>query len=121
MEKELLATFKDALDSLDINAAFRVYKGKTYPYMTYEYYETGVSHEDGGTNGEFLCEIWTRKEFAELIDIKEKLKQHFKQLNILVGNNAYHFDYVSSAPDETGDSELQKLQVNIATKYWKGA
>ena len=109
------------LDSLSIESALRVYAGDKYPYMTYEYYETNVTNEDGGTDGELLCEIWTRNSFAELIDIKEKLKDYFKQKNIMVDNNVCHFDYVSSTPEDTGDAELKKLQVNIMTKYWKGA
>ena len=121
MENELLAAFKRALDSLGVEAAFRVYSGKKYPYMTYEYYETGTTPEDGGTTGELLCEIWTRKKFEELIDIKERLKKHFEDKNIAVGNNMYHFNYESSTPEDTGDAELKKLQVNITTKYWKGA
>lgn len=121
MEMELLGAFKSALDSLGINAAFRTYAGSTYPYMTYEYFETDTTHEDGGTTGELLCEIWTRNTFAELIDIKEKLKNYFKQLNIVIDGNVCHFDYASSSPEETGDAELKKLQVSIATKYWKGA
>lgn len=121
MENELLAEFKKALDSLGIEAAFRLYAGNKYPYMTYEYFETDVTHEDGGTTGELLCEIWSRQTYKELIDIKEKLKGFFKQKNIMVGNNVYHFDYANSTPDETGDAELKKLQVSIATKYWKGA
>lgn len=121
MEIELLTAFKNALDSLGIESAFRVYAGTQYPYMTYEYYETNVTHEDGGTDGELLCEIWSRNTFAELIEIKEKLKEFFKQKNIKVGNNMYHFDYVSSTPEDTGDAELKKIQVNITTRYWKGA
>ncbi len=121
MELELLAAFKSALDSLGVEAAFRAYTGDKYPYLTYEYYETDTTHEDGGTKGEMLCEIWTRNTFAELIDIKEKLKGFFKQRNIKVNNNVYHFDYVSSTPEDTGDAELKKLQVNIAIRYWKGA
>lgn len=121
MEEELLAEFKKALDSLGIEAAFMVYAGKKYPYMTYEYYETGVTHEDGGTTGELLCEIWSKTTFTELTNIKEKLKAFFKEKNILVGNNVYHFDYASSTPDETGDGTLKKRQVSISTKYWKGA
>ena len=121
VEEELLAVFKDALDKLSIESAYMVYAGDTYPYMTYEYYETGVTHEDGGTSGELLCEIWSRGTFAELIDIKNKLKEFFKQKNIMVGNNVYHFDYASSVPDDTGDAELKKRQVSITTRYWKGA
>ena len=121
MEIELLAAFKRALDSLGIEGAFRVYAGNKYPYMTYDYFETATTHEDGGTTGELLCEIWTRNTFEELIDIKEKLKNYFEQKNILVGNNVYHFDYVSSTPEDTGDAALKKLQVSIMTKYWKGA
>lgn len=121
MENELLATFKGALDSLSIESAFRAYSGNKYPYMTYEYYETNVTHEDGGTTGELLCEIWSRNTFEELIDIKEKLKEFFKHKNIKVGNNMYHFDYASSTPEDTGDASLKKIQVSITTRYWKGA
>lgn len=121
MENELLKAFQTALNSLGVEVRFRTYKGAKYPYMTYEYYETNVTHEDGRTDGELLCEIWTRNKFEELIDIKEKLKEFFKQKNIMIGNNVYHFDYASSTPDETGDAELKKLQVGIATHYWKGA
>lgn len=118
METELLEAFQSELVKLGINGAFRLYKGTEYPYLTYEYYETNVTHEDGGTDGDLLCEIWTRGAFADLIGIKEQLKKHFKQLNIKVGNNVYHFDYASATPDETGDAELKKLQVNITTKIW---
>ena len=118
METELLEAFQSELVKLGISGAFRLYKGTEYPYLTYEYFETNVTHEDGGTDGELLCEIWTRGLFADLVGIKEKLKKHFKQLFIKVGNNVYYFDYASATPDETGDAELKKLQVNITTKYW---
>lgn len=121
MEKVLLAEFKKALDGLKIESAFRTYAGKKYPYLTYEYFENDTTHEDGRTQGELLCEIWTRKQYAELIDIKEKLKEFFKQKNIKVDNNVYHYDYASSSPEDTGDSELKKLQVSISVNYWKGA
>lgn len=118
MEDVLLTTFQSELVALGIDGAFRLYKGTKYPYLTYEYFENNVTHEDGGTEGELLCEIWTRGAFADLIGIKEKLKKHFKQLFIKVGNNVYYFDFASASPDETGDAELKKLQVNITTKYW---
>ncbi len=121
MKKTLLAEFKKALDSLSIESAYRVYSGDKYPYLTYEYHKTGVTREDGGITGEFFCEIWTRNTFEELEDIDELLEDYFKQINIKVNNNVYHFDYDSSTPDETGDAELKKLQVIITTKYWKGA
>lgn len=118
MEEELLEAFQSELVKLGINGALSTYKGTEYPYLTYEYFENDVTHEDGGTGGELLCEMWTRGELADLIRIKEQLKKHFKQLNIKVGNNVYHFDYASATPEETGDAELKKLQVNITTKYW---
>ncbi len=120
MSKVLLAQFKKALDSLGIESALLVYAGKKYPYMTYEYTETDVTHEDGGTAGEILCEIWTRNTFAELVDVQEKLKKYFKQKNISVNNDVYHFDYATCSFEETGDSELKKMQVSITTKFWKG-
>lgn len=120
MEQILLATFKKGLDDLEINAAFRTYKGKQYPYLTYEYLEYGTTHEDGGTQGEMLCEIWTRGKFEELTDIKEKLKRLFKETTIIVDGNAYYFDYANSTPEKTGDKELKKLKVSINTKYFIG-
>ena len=118
MEDVLLATFQSELVKLGINGALSVYKGTEYPYLTYEYFENDVTHEDGSTGGELLCEMWTRGTFEELIGIKEQLKKHFKQLFIKVGNNVYYFDYAGSTPEETGDAELKKRQVNITTKYW---
>lgn len=121
MKNRLLTAFKSALDYLGITSAYRRYSGDKYPYLTYEYFVTNVSHEDGGTDGELFCEIWTRGTLAELDDIDEKLKDYFKQKNIKVDNDVIHFDYATSTPEDTGDSELKKLQVTITTKYWKGA
>lgn len=121
MKTKLLTAFKSELKKLGIEAAHRVYKGKTYPYLTYEYATTFVAPEYGGTTGELLCEVWTRGKFADLTGIDEKMQAHFQQLNIKTSDGVCHFDYMSSTPEDTGDSELKKLQIIVATQYWKGA
>ena len=120
-KNKLLTAFKSALDYLGITSAYKRYAGDKYPYLTYEYFITNVSREDGSTDGELVCEIWTRGTFAELDDIDAKLEDYFKQRNIQVDNDVIHFDYATSTPEDDEDGELKKLQISITTKYWKGA
>ena len=121
MKNKLLTVFKSALNDLGITSAYMRYSGDKYPYLTYEYLVTNVSHEDGSTDGELFCEAWTRGTYAELDAIDEKLKEYFKQLNVKVDNGVIHFDYATSTPEDDEDGELKKLQITITTKYWKGA
>lgn len=121
MKNELLTAFKRGLDSLGVAGAYMRYSGDKYPYLTYEYFVTNVSHEDGSTDGELLCEVWTRGMYAELDAIDEKLKEYFKKLFVNVDKGVIYFDYATSTPEDDEDGELKKLQITITTKYWKGA
>lgn len=121
MKNNLLTVFKSALDGLGITSAYNRYSGDKYPYLTYEYIVTNVSREDGSTDGELLCECWTRGTYAELDAIDDKLEAHFKKLFVKVDNGVIYFDYATSTPEDDEDGELKKLQITITTKYWKGA
>ena len=121
MKNKLLTVFKSALNGLGITSAYRRYSGDKYPYLTYEYFVTNVSNEDGSTDGELLCEVWTRGTYAELDAIDEKLKEYFKKLFVNVDNGVIYFDYATSTPEDEEDGELKKLQITITTKIWKGA
>ncbi len=59
----------------------------------------------------------------ELLLEAEKIERHFPQvegLSALSGNQAITVFYCNCQPVESGNEQLQKVQVNLTIKTWKG-
>jgi hypothetical protein len=124
MERDILEIIAGELGpgGLDLNYSYLVYRpdgDPAYPYVTGEYSETSWSFEDGHTEGTLLLEAWTRGEQLELIELKEKIKQHFRDLRIVRNKTTALISYGSSNPVRTEDSTLKEIQLTLDVKAWE--
>lgn len=121
METAVTTVFAAEMRALNLNYAFMEWKGETvYPYFTGEYYENSYTFEDNSTGGEILLEGWTRGEWAELYRISGAIKERFSNFTKIYKNIAVSITFINAAPVRTGDIELKKIQIRLATKSWKG-
>lgn len=92
----------------------------TYPYVTGELTQSGYSYEDGSNTADLLLEAWTRNERLELIQLCEKIKNHFKDFTTEKNGVVMHISYMGAIPQRTNDYGLKKSQINLDIHYWEG-
>lgn len=121
MEIKVIETLTTEMKKLDINYALMEWKKDVvYPYFTGEYYENSFNYEDCSTTGEILLEGWTRDTWTELYSLCEKIKQHFANFTTVADKTGISITFINASPVRTGDMELKKIQIRLATKSWKG-
>lgn len=124
-EKEVLSIVYEELDSMNINYYYMINDSSSviYPYVTGEYYEYDYRFEDESTNGEILLEAWTRGSESELIDIKDKIKEKFKNYQIVISENGksmgLSINYLNKTLRRTEIEGLRKLEIRLQTNYWE--
>lgn len=124
-EKEVLKCIYEELTNLGINYYYMINDSKNvvYPYVTGEYYEYDYKFEDGSSNGEILLEAWTRKSESELIDIKDKIKEKFKNYSKIVADEnktmSLSINYLNKTPRRTEIEGLKKLEIRLQINYWE--
>lgn len=118
-----LKAISDAMNALEINYAFKKWKGKPkYPYFIGEYQERENPNEDGMTEKQFILTGFARGEeaIAELESTKERIKEYFPQDSgrlAIVDGSAVVIFYASAFGNlKTGDAELEKIQINLNTQ-----
>ncbi len=121
MEIKVIETLAAEMKKLEINYALMEWKKEiVYPYFTGEYYENSFSYEDCSTTGEILLEGWTRNTWTELYSLCEKIKEHFANFTTVADTTGISITFINALPVRTGDIELKKIQIRLATKSWKG-
>ena len=116
-----MAAFAAEMEKLNLNYALMEWKkDAVYPYFTGEYFENSFSYEDCSTTGEILLEGWTRGSLTELYSLSEKIKEHFANFTAIVDSAGMSITFINASPVRTGDIELKKIQIRLATKSWKG-
>lgn len=124
-EKEILKCIYNELTELGINYYYMINDSQNvvYPYVTGEYFEYEYKYEDNGTAGEILLEAWTRGTESELLDIKDKIKNKFKNYQRAISKNGIAFSlsisYLSKTPRRTEVEELKKLEIRLQINYWE--
>ena len=124
-EKEVLSIIYEELDNMNINYYYMINDSSDviYPYVTGEYYEYDYKFEDESTNGEILLEVWTRKAEKELIEIKDMIKEKFKNYQIAISDNGMaiglSISYLSKTPRRTEVEGLKKLEIKLQVNYWE--
>lgn len=100
-----------------------------YPYFVGELIPVEPASEDGMKEFTLVLDGFTREmpsnegTLIELLLEAEKIEGHFPQvegLTALSGNQAIAVFYCNCQPVESGDAQLQKIQVNLTVKTWKG-
>lgn len=123
MSKEALKIISDAMEALGINYEFMVWNGEPqYPYFVGEYQEMEPMYETGQQDSVFMLTGYTRGEWLELEDTKEKIKNYFDKVGgktvIADNGSAVAIFYATGLVVPTGDAELKKIQINLDVKEW---
>ena len=94
-----------------------------YPYFVGEITEEPTMTEDGLEESTLILTGFNRGAKICLETAKEKIKKHFHSIHGLRGSTesgtiAVFFDGSFFVP--TGESGLEKIQINLKIKEWKG-
>ena len=95
----------------------------TYPYFVGETSEEPPTNEDGSEQKTLIVTGFHRGTRAELIEVKDKIKNHFDPifgLRASVNGSAIAVFYDGSFFVPTGEATLKKIQINLKIKMWKG-
>ena len=122
MEEKLLETINHELkEILKLNYEYGEYTGELiYPYGVGEYNETNYSFELNQTEGELLLSFWNRGSELELVEIKEKIKNHFKDFRSETINGTVFVTYKTKLFVRTGEEDLKRIDLYLDTRYWEG-
>lgn len=124
-EKTILQLINHELSALGINYYYMVNDSKTvtYPYVTGEYTEYEYRYEDSASAGEILLEAWTRGTESELLEIKDKIKDKFKNYQTAISDSGMAFglsiSYLNKMPRRTDTEGLKKLEIRLQINYWE--
>lgn len=100
-----------------------------YPYFAGELIPTEPDTEDGKKEFTLVLDGFNRKSettegtLFELLEEVEKIEEHFPSvegLAAVVGNQAIAVFYSSCQAVDSGDEQLERVQVNLTIKTWKG-
>lgn len=95
----------------------------TYPYFVGELLPTEPTSEDGMKEFTLVIDGFNRGTIFNLLEETEKIEQHFPSVEgliAMVGNQAIAIFSNSPQVVDSGDEELQKIQINLTVKTWKG-
>ncbi|NBJ93205.1 hypothetical protein [Parablautia muri] len=102
---------------------------RTYPYFVGELLPADPTTEDGKKEFTLVLDGFNRESettdgtLFELLEEAEKIEKHFPSvdgLTALVKNQAIAVYFLGCQPVESGDEQLEKVQVNLSIKTWKG-
>ena len=94
-----------------------------YPYLTGEFTEVPTMTEDGYEETEVILTGFHRGKYIDLLDLKNRIKQHFHPICGLSANTDSGVIigfYNGSFPVPTGEADLKRIQINLLIKEWKG-
>lgn len=129
--KQVLKLIASEMKKADIDYHFMNNKKRkiTYPYFVGELLPTDPTTEDGKKEFTLVLDGFNRKSdttegtLFELLEESEKIENHFPQvegLTAIVRNQAIAVFYSGCQPVDSGDEQLEKVQVNLSIKTWKG-
>lgn len=122
MEEELLKVFYEELvNVLNLNYEYMELTGDLiYPYITGEHSINNYIFEDNHIEGEMLLEVWNRGKELDLIQVCEKIQEHFKKFSKVSNNIGLCITFRNKFPVRTGVMDLKKIQIHLDTNVWKG-
>lgn len=94
-----------------------------YPYFVGEFTEEPTTTEDGLEESTMVLTGFNRGKRIDLENAKNKIKGHFCPINgkcaaIDSGSIAVFFNGSFYIP--SGEADLNKIQINLKIKHWKG-
>ena len=113
----------DQLESIGIPYEFGEWtQGVQYPYFTGEITEDEPTTEDGRETSTLILTGWHRGKRLELETAKKKIKNHFNPVYGFSGETdegSIHVFFGGSFYVPSGESELQKIQIELKIIEWK--
>ena len=94
-----------------------------YPYTVGELTEDEPDTEDGAESSTLLLTGFNRGSRLALEEIKKAIKRHFPPVFGLRGRTdegSIAIFYAGSFYIPTGEADLEKIQINLKIKEWKG-
>ena len=130
MSITVLGIVKDSFKAMGLNYDFKRWKGKPkYPYFVGEYQEVEPMHEDGMQETAFILTGFSRwidgnDADLQLEEAKEKIAAYFPSVGgrLVTAENGSAVAIFYSGSFEnlpTGDTELEKIQINLTVKEWR--
>ena len=124
MTREGLKYLNDCFEELGLPYSFMVWNADlTFPYFVGEYSEIEPMWEGGLQEGTFLLTGTTNGSYLELEVIKEMIREYFPDTGrtaILPDGSGIAVCYSNSFPVMTGEQGLNRIQINLSIKQWKG-
>lgn len=119
---DLLSFMNEQLEQLDIPYEFGEWTQKvSYPYFVGSFNETEHRLEDGYTGGVFTLDGWSRGSKISLVEVNDKIEQHFEDLRAVQEGTAFFITYGTALMIPTGEQDLYRITITLNTNEWKGA
>lgn len=129
--KTLLKFINTEMKTVGIDYHFGVNEKEKliYPYFVGDLLPVDPISEDGRKEFTLVLDGFNRKSdvtegtLFELLEVTEKIEEHFPHIGgrtAIVDNQAIAVFYCSCQPVDSGNPALQKVQINLSIKTWKG-
>lgn len=120
--KEILKIINEQMKAIGVEYYYLYNNAPTvnYPYVTGEFTQNTYSYEDNSNSGDMLLECWNRGSQANLVALHQKIKEHFRDLQVIKDNTVAHIAYNSAYPIRTNDASLFKVEIHLDITYWEG-
>lgn len=92
----------------------------SYPYFVGSFVESDYRFEDGCTVGTFTLDGWSRGSKIELVEVSDRIKDIFRDLQEIQGNSLFYVRFGGSLPAPAGEDDLFKITITLFTHEWKG-
>lgn len=130
--KKMLKFIADGMKEAKVDYHLTKNKKKrvTYPYFVGDLLPVDPVTEDGMKEFTLVLDGFNRETattegtLIELLEEAEKIEEEFPLVGgktAVVGNEAIAVFYGNCAPVDSGDEQLQKVQVTLTIKTWKGS
>ncbi len=130
--KKILNIINTEMKSAGIDYHFQKNKKSppTYPYFVGELIPVVTGSEDGMKEFTLILDGFTRKtaqssgDLLELLDAADVIEAHFPVVggfSTVVNNQAIVIHFVGCQPVESGDEQLNKIEITLQIKSWKGS
>lgn len=120
----MLGFINEQMDILAVPYEFGEWSQEvTYPYFVGELSEDEPITEDGAESSTLILTGFHRGKRIDLETIRKKIKKHFPAVCGLRGqteSGAIAVFYGGAFYVPSGEAELQKIQINLTIKEWKG-
>lgn len=131
MMKKMLKYIADGMKVAGVHYYLTQNKSRkiTYPYFVGELIPVTPITEDGGNEFTLILDGFNRESAVtsgtlfELLEEAEKIEDTFPGVEgrtAVIDNQAIAVFYCSAVPIESDEEQLQRLQITLTVKTWKG-